>query len=500
MNRSVFSLSGRAVSRALSITSVAASLLVAAGSAPGQTYVVFEKFNEAGTAWSDTVFSSTLQPVTGIFERGQTAAGLGAPNTIPGLPVNESGDKEGRFFVTVAGTGNAYAFTPSTFANRITDGLVDGYISLGVLSLSGLRSAGLMLRTDQDGGVVNGYIAMITHDANGDGSLRIARVRDDIVELSLASSEVIIPMTTGSENYHLYFSANGPELEARLARVEIVGGDVRETRVDLLSAAGTQDTITAIDTELLSGFVGLRVFTSGTVDNSIFFDDVDIVERACDNIVNVESQALTSSWGMAAGNSPGDIAFTEDAIPVRVFDFFQVGGGTSFGIASVERTVEQIGFGRVLQLNNINAGFNFSALGRAGRVCIEFGDLGGHENLVVNNSPVYIGEISAVPSNFAPGITATVSTTNTSGGIRGVLTLEGSIYNVRIGGQEFFIDDICAAVTCACDWNADFFLNSQDFFDFLVSFFGGDADYNLDGVTNSQDYFDFLTCFFSGCV
>jgi hypothetical protein len=57
---------------------------------------------------------------------------------------------------------------------------------------------------------------------------------------------------------------------------------------------------------------------------------------------------------------------------------------------------------------------------------------------------------------------------------------------------------------CACDFNHDLALNSQDFFDFLSAFFAGliSADFNASGIVDSQDFFDFLNCFFTppaGC-
>lgn len=58
-----------------------------------------------------------------------------------------------------------------------------------------------------------------------------------------------------------------------------------------------------------------------------------------------------------------------------------------------------------------------------------------------------------------------------------------------------------AADVCLGDFNHDNFVNSQDFFDFLTSFFSQlpNADFNNDGFINSQDFFDFLVAFFQGC-
>ncbi|MGE3108849.1 MAG: GC-type dockerin domain-anchored protein [Phycisphaerales bacterium] len=57
------------------------------------------------------------------------------------------------------------------------------------------------------------------------------------------------------------------------------------------------------------------------------------------------------------------------------------------------------------------------------------------------------------------------------------------------------------AIVCPADFNADLFVNSQDFFDFLAAFFAAasSADFNHDTFINSQDFFDFLAAFFSGC-
>jgi len=74
---------------------------------------------------------------------------------------------------------------------------------------------------------------------------------------------------------------------------------------------------------------------------------------------------------------------------------------------------------------------------------IDFLDMGGFENISVNGSPMFTGDISAVPGSLG-GAAVSVSSTPAAGGKTGLVTLAGAIQKLRVGGQEFWINNVCA--------------------------------------------------------
>jgi hypothetical protein len=175
-----------------------------------------------------------------------------------------------------------------------------------------------------------------------------------------------------------------------------------------------------------------------------FFVDNICVGSRCDRLVDNESQALGTLWGSTVGNSPGDLFFVEDGIPVIGEWFTNPAGGLTFNGARIEPSLSGMGSSHVLHLNNIAVGYNIAAVPLAvAEVSFEFLDLGGFENLQVNGGPLYIGDLALAPAAIAPGVTFSVATTAVPGGVRGIVTLLGPVSKVLLGGQEFWTDNLC---------------------------------------------------------
>jgi hypothetical protein len=165
--------------------------------------------------------------------------------------------------------------------------------------------------------------------------------------------------------------------------------------------------------------------------------------------VDFEAPLMVGTKYGTPTHNPGDVIFTSNNIPVTVHDFKFTGTGGTFNLASIDLATAVFGSGQMMRSNNINLGFDFSGLAfNAMTVRFDFLDLGGSENISVNGSPIFAGELTAAPGSIG-GVTFAVSSTPVAGGKRGTVTLTGAVKDLRIGGQEFWIDNLCAS-NCIC--------------------------------------------------
>ena len=119
--------------------------------------------------------------------------------------------------------------------------------------------------------------------------------------------------------------------------------------------------------------------------------------------------------------------------------------GTFFGgIATI--VVSNYAGGSVVQemnLNNIN--FRVQATPAVETATFEYADLGGTTNLMVNGVWLALADLSMAPAMMG-GVNVTVTRFAIPGGHNGTVTLTANtspINRFAVGGQEFFIDDVC---------------------------------------------------------
>jgi hypothetical protein len=119
--------------------------------------------------------------------------------------------------------------------------------------------------------------------------------------------------------------------------------------------------------------------------------------------------------------------------------------GTSVAeVARVEQPRVFFGTGQALRTDNITVEFDFSALPTApSRVSLAYLDLGGVENVAVNGSTVFAGQLPATPNPIG-GAAVRVTSSAVTGGTTGTVSFRGPIRTLRVGGQEFWIDQVCA--------------------------------------------------------
>ena len=152
--------------------------------------------------------------------------------------------------------------------------------------------------------------------------------------------------------------------------------------------------------------------------------------------MDFQSVALGTKYGGDFGNFPGQVVLTEPAqngidMSVEQFFFQQFIGFFQAEVVGSSND-HQLAIDNISVLFDLtNVGFNVTSL------TLEYVELGGNDNFAVNGGSILqLAELTDIPANVAPGVTALVD--------GGLITLTGKIDSVLIGGQELTVDTIVA--------------------------------------------------------
>lgn len=155
-------------------------------------------------------------------------------------------------------------------------------------------------------------------------------------------------------------------------------------------------------------------------------------------------------WGASVAQPPLTLVHAENGIRVYTEKFFLTGGGTAYRDARIGIPPVAFAAGQAARTLHINLIFDFTSVGfTPSSYTFNYLDVNGpqaYENLRVNASPVFIGELDTppaflggVPISFAGGPFAVPPI-----GDRGTLKLGAGVGRLTVGGQDLWIDHICA--------------------------------------------------------
>ena len=156
--------------------------------------------------------------------------------------------------------------------------------------------------------------------------------------------------------------------------------------------------------------------------------------------------ALGTTYGSIPGPAfPGGPVFVESGIVVGVAPF-TTGASTFYAEAKIEFPPLPFGAGQTGRARSISWTFDFTGLPFVpSTVAFEWLDQGANsiENLAVNGSPVWVGQIFAPPAAFGP-VSVFASSVAVPNGRRGSIKLVGPVQKHLVGGQPLWVDRLCA--------------------------------------------------------
>ena len=130
--------------------------------------------------------------------------------------------------------------------------------------------------------------------------------------------------------------------------------------------------------------------------------------------------------------------FMDSGVNIEVEEYYWYGGGsTTDGTATIQNGGEAGGSGQDINCNNVNLAFYFSY--PLDGLTLLYGYSGGDLNINING----VLEKSLDPASIPSPIDGVNVVNIDFGAGKGMLALSGAISSFAIGGQEFWVDDVC---------------------------------------------------------
>lgn len=149
---------------------------------------------------------------------------------------------------------------------------------------------------------------------------------------------------------------------------------------------------------------------------------------------------LGTVFGAPVGTPPGTTVFVENSISVTTRRFYDAALTPYYNWARIEPGQGWLGPDPSAHLNNISLQFGFGGLPFVPtQVTIDYHDKGGFENLTFNGVPLRIGQLETLGGGGA-AIAWWWAGVNKEGRV----SIAGPVGSVTIGGQELWIDTVCA--------------------------------------------------------
>ena len=197
-----------------------------------------------------------------------------------------------------------------------------------------------------------------------------------------------------------------------------------------ITATGSQNTpgIWTLEGSINSLEVGGQEYW---MDNLCIETD-DTPQPNCEVLIQFEDLVVGTNYGL------GDV-FTSNSLDFTVVQFIWGNNLPSpNGNVTVSNQQSSGGTGNDISISNVSVSPALPA--GTVKITLNAGTYGGNMNLKINGDFINFNDVATINSSTLGGVTVTASGSQNTPGI---WTLEGSVTSLEIGGQEFWIDNIC---------------------------------------------------------